>query len=46
MKVFSMLNVILFVAPGSGKGTQSELLVKNYGLKHLSTGDMLRAEIQ
>ncbi len=41
-----MLNVILFGAPGSGKGTQSELLVKNYGLKHLSTGDMLRAEIQ
>ncbi len=41
-----MLNVILFGAPGSGKGTQSELLVKQYGLQHLSTGDLLRAEIQ
>lgn len=41
-----MLNIILCGAPGSGKGTQSELLVSHYGLQHLSTGDVLRAEIQ
>jgi adenylate kinase len=40
-----MLNIILCGAPGSGKGTQSELIVKKYGLHHLSTGDVLRAEI-
>ena len=40
-----MLNIILCGAPGSGKGTQSELIVKKYGLQHLSTGDVLRAEI-
>jgi adenylate kinase len=41
-----MLNIILCGAPGSGKGTQSELLVAQYGLKHLSTGDLLRNEIK
>ena len=40
-----MLNLILFGPPGSGKGTQSEKLIKLYGLKHLSTGDLLRTEI-
>lgn len=40
-----MLNIILFGAPGSGKGTQSALLAKEYGLHHLSTGEVLRAEI-
>jgi adenylate kinase len=40
-----MFNIILFGPPGSGKGTQSEKLVANYGLKHLSTGDLLRGEI-
>ena len=40
-----MLNIILGGAPGSGKGTLSELIVKHYGLQHLSTGDVLRAEI-
>ena len=40
-----MLNIILFGAPGSGKGTQSESIVKQYGLQHLSTGEVLRAEI-
>ena len=38
-----MLNVVIFGAPGSGKGTQSDLIVKKYGLVHLSTGDLLRA---
>jgi adenylate kinase len=40
-----MLNIILFGPPGSGKGTQSEKLIAAYGLKHLSTGDLLRNEI-
>jgi adenylate kinase len=40
-----MSNIILFGAPGSGKGTQSALIVKEYGLQHLSTGEVLRAEI-
>ncbi len=40
-----MLNIILCGAPGSGKGTQSDFIVKKYGLQHLSTGDVLRAEI-
>lgn len=40
-----MLNIILFGPPGSGKGTQSEKLIAKYGLKHLSTGDILRSEI-
>lgn len=40
-----MLNIILFGPPGSGKGTQSEKLIAEYGLKHLSTGDLLRSEI-
>lgn len=40
-----MFNLILFGPPGSGKGTQSEKLIVQYGLKHLSTGDLLRSEI-
>ncbi|MEP7278669.1 MAG: adenylate kinase [Bacteroidota bacterium] len=40
-----MFNLILFGPPGSGKGTQSEKLMARYGLKHLSTGDLLRSEI-
>ena len=40
-----MFNLILFGPPGSGKGTQSEKLIARYGLKHLSTGDLLRFEI-
>lgn len=40
-----MLNIVLFGPPGAGKGTQSQFLVDYYGLIHLSTGDLLRAEI-
>ena len=40
-----MLNIVIFGAPGSGKGTQSELIAEKYQLVHLSTGDMLREEI-
>ncbi|MBS1621036.1 MAG: adenylate kinase [Bacteroidetes bacterium] len=40
-----MFNLILFGPPGSGKGTQSDKLVEQYGLIHLSTGNLLREEI-
>jgi len=40
-----MLNIIICGAPGCGKGTQSDLIVEKYNLKHLSTGDLLRKEI-
>lgn len=40
-----MFNLILFGPPGSGKGTQSETIIAEYGLKHLSTGNLLRDEI-
>ena len=39
-----MLNIVIFGAPGSGKGTQSERIVEKYGINHISTGDVLRAE--
>ena len=41
-----MKNIVIFGAPGSGKGTQSDLLIEKYGLEHISTGDVLRAEIK
>ena len=41
-----MLNIIIFGAPGSGKGTQSDLMKKKYELAHISTGDVLRQEIK
>jgi adenylate kinase len=41
-----MLNIVVFGAPGAGKGTQSELIIEKYGLHHISTGDILRQEIE
>lgn len=41
-----MLNIVIFGAPGSGKGTQSERIVEKYQLNHISTGEVLRSEIQ
>lgn len=41
-----MLNLVLFGPPGAGKGTQSERLIDKYGLTHLSTGDVFRANIK
>ncbi len=41
-----MLNVVLFGPPGAGKGTQSEILLKRFGLVHLSTGDIFRFNIK
>ena len=40
-----MLNIVIFGAPGSGKGTQSARIVEKYSLNHISTGDVLRGEI-
>ena len=41
-----MLNIVIFGAPGSGKGTYSARLVDAFKLDHISTGDVLRAEIK
>lgn len=41
-----MKNIIIFGAPGSGKGTYSDEIVKKYNMGHISTGDVLRAEIK
>ncbi len=40
-----MFNIVIFGAPGSGKGTQSENLIAHYGLFHISTGEVLRDHI-
>ena len=41
-----MLNIVVFGAPGCGKGTQSKLIVEKYDLFHISTGSVLRTEIE
>lgn len=41
-----MFNIVLFGPPGAGKGTQAAKIVEDYNLVHLSTGDMLRSEIE
>lgn len=40
-----MLNIVLFGAPGCGKGTQAAKLKEKYGVNHVSTGDVIRGEI-
>ncbi|MDE5706288.1 adenylate kinase [Muribaculum sp.] len=40
-----MFNIVIFGAPGSGKGTQSDKLIEEYGLYHISTGEVLRDHI-
>ncbi|WP_417013519.1 adenylate kinase [Alistipes sp.] len=40
-----MLNIVLFGAPGCGKGTQAARLKEHYGIDHVSTGEVIRAEI-
>ena len=40
-----MLNILIFGPPGCGKGTQSQLMVDEYHLVHLSTGDIFRQKI-
>ena len=40
-----MKNIIIFGAPGSGKGTQSDKIIAEFGVAHISTGDVLRSEI-
>lgn len=41
-----MKNIVIFGAPGSGKGTQSDRMIEKYGFEHISTGDVLRSEIK
>ena len=41
-----MKNIVIFGAPGSGKGTQSELMIKKYGFGHISTGDVIRNKMK
>lgn len=41
-----MKNIVIFGAPGAGKGTQSDKIIEKYGLGHISTGDVLRNEIK
>jgi adenylate kinase len=45
LSMSSMINLILFGPPGSGKGTQADSLAARYGILHISTGDLFRAAI-
>jgi adenylate kinase len=40
-----MKKIVLMGAPGSGKGTQAKMIEQKYGLKHVSSGDVLRSEV-
>ena len=42
----SQVNIVLFGLPGAGKGTQGDILVKDFNLFKVSTGDLLREEIK
>ena len=44
--VEDMKNIVIFGAPGSGKGTQSDKMIEKYGFEHISTGDVLRSEMK
>ncbi len=45
-KVRIMMNIVLFGAPGCGKGTQAQRLKTHYGIEHVSTGEVIRSEIR
>ena len=45
MNAKSRFSIVLFGSPGSGKGTQAELIAKKYNLEHISTGDLFRNEL-
>lgn len=41
-----MINIVLFGAPGCGKGTQAQRLKEHYGIEHVSTGEVIRGHIK